>query len=223
MLNPRLEACARYVRPGANVCDVGTDHALLAVYLCEQGIAQNVIASDIGEGPLAAAQRTISAHGLEDSIRTILSDGLEHVPAEEVTDIVIAGMGGETMVHILGDCPWSLTEKRLILQPMTKADVLRSWLYAHGFAICEETCVRDGRFLYAVLYAEYTGECFTPDWVTVRLGKMDLSDPDCRAYAERQYDVLCQSRDGRIRAGMDASPFDEAAEAIASALKGDCT
>ncbi len=222
MLNPRLEACARYVRPGASVCDVGTDHALLAVHLMEQGIAGSVIASDIGEGPLAAAQRTISAHGLENSIRTILSDGLEQVPAEDVTDIVIAGMGGETMVHILGDCPWNLTDKRLILQPMTKADVLRSWLYEHGFAICEETCVRDGRFLYAVMYAAYTGECCTPDWVTVRLGKMNLSEPDCRAYAERQYDVLCQTRDGRRKAGMDPAPYDAAAEAVARALKGEC-
>lgn len=219
MLNPRLEACAGFVQRGGHVCDVGTDHALLAVHLIKEGIASRVIASDIGEGPLAAAQRTISRHGLENFIRTILSDGLEQVPPDDVTDIVIAGMGGETMVHILGDCPWSLADKRLILQPMTKADVLRSWLYEHGFAIREETCVRDGRFLYAVLYAEYMGTCLTPDWVTIRLGKMDLSEPDCRAYAERQYEVLCQTRDGRQKAGMDPAPFDDMADALRKRLE----
>ncbi len=220
MLNSRLQACARFVREQAHVCDVGTDHAQLAVHLIEAGLAGSVIASDIGEGPLAAAQRTIEKHGLTASIRTILSDGLQQVPEAGLTDIVIAGMGGETMVHILETCPFPLEGRRLILQPMSKADILRSWLYEHGFAIVEETCVRDGKFLYAVLCAEYTGTPCTPDWVTVRLGKMNLADPDCRAYAQRQYEVLCQTRDGRQQAGLDPAPYDEVAEAVRLALEG---
>ncbi len=220
MLNPRLEACARLVQHGGNVCDVGTDHALLAVYLMKEGIARRVIASDIGEGPLAAAERTIARNGMTDSIRTILSDGLMNVPEDGLTDIVIAGMGGETMVHILSECPWSLAGKKLILQPMTKADVLRSWLYENGFAIEEETCVQDGRFYYAVMCAAYTGIPTEAGWADIRLGKMDLSDPACRAYAERQYDVLCMSRDGRKKAGMDAAEFEMAAEAVRLALEG---
>ena len=91
MLNSRLLACAGLISPGAHVCDVGTDHAQLAVYLLESGIAADVIASDIGEGPLQAAQRTITAHGLDGRIRTILSDGLQSIPPEGLTHIVIAG------------------------------------------------------------------------------------------------------------------------------------
>lgn len=219
MLNPRLLACAAYVS-GKSVCDVGTDHALLAVHLIEVGIARHVVASDIGEGPLAAAERTIRKFGYSDKIQTVLSDGLVNVSPEGLTDIVIAGMGGETMVHILETCPFSLEAMNLILQPMSKADLLRSWLYAHGFAIMEETCVRDGKFLYAVMKVQHTGIVEHPDWATIRLGRMDLSDENCRAYAERQYDVVCMSRDGRQKAGMDASEFEEAAEAIRLALEG---
>ncbi len=219
MLNSRLQACAGFVREQAHVCDVGTDHAQLAVYLIEEGIASDVIASDIGEGPLAAAQRTIEKHGLSSRIRTILSDGLQNVPGEDLTDIVIAGMGGETMVHILETCPFSLTDIRLILQPMTKADVLRDWLYRHGFAICRETCIREERFLYAVMQVEYTGNCVEPDAVLLRFGKMDLSEPDCLAYAKRQYDMVCQSRDGRLSAGKSPAPFDEMAAQMKQRLE----
>ena len=222
MLNPRLQACAAYVGRGSAVCDVGTDHAQLAVHLIETGISERVIASDIGEGPLAAAQRTIEKHGLSSKIRTILSDGLQNVPPEGLTDVVIAGMGGETMVHILETCPFPLTEIRLILQPMTKADVLRQWLYRNGFAIMQETCVRDDRFLYAVMRAEYTGIRQEPDFALMRIGRMDLREPDCMAYAQRQYEMICKSRDGRISAGQDPAPFDTAAEEVKRRLEEKC-
>ena len=142
-----------------------------------------------------------------------------HVPPDGLTDIVIAGMGGETMVHILETCPFPLTQLRLILQPMTKADVLRQWLCRNGFAIVEETCVRDDRFLYAVMRAEYTGECTEPDFALMRIGKMDLRKPECMAYAQRQYEMLCKSRDGRIAAGQTPAPFDRAAEEVKRRLE----
>ncbi len=219
MLNPRLQACADYVRHGAHICDVGTDHARLPVYLMEQGIVSSAIAADIGEGPLAAAQRTIAAKGMTGSICTILSDGLQRVPKDGLTDIVIAGMGGETMIHILKNCPWSFEGMRLILQPMTKADVLREWLYFNGFTIERETCAREERFLYAVMQVSYTGESRVPDSVTKRIGRMDLHNPDCLAYARRQYETVCMSRDGRIAAGKSPAPFDETAQALEKVLE----
>ena len=219
MLNTRLQACADLISPGAHVCDVGTDHAQLAVYLLEEGIAADVIASDIGKGPLQAAQRTIAAHGLETRIRTILSDGLAQIPPEGLTHIVIAGMGGETIIHILEDCPFPLSGIQLILQPMTKARELRTWLYTAGFGIDAERCVRDDRYLYAVMRAAYTGVCVTPDAVTACLGGMDLQDADCLAYAERVYAQLCKARDGRRSAGQSETPFDAEAEQIRKKLE----
>lgn len=220
MLNARLLACAAYIRPGAHVCDVGTDHAQLPVYLIGQGIAEQVIASDIGEGPLMAAERTIVKHGLTEKIRTILSDGLQQIPPDDLTDVIIAGMGGETMIHILESCPWQMDSVSWILQPMTKANLLREWLYLHGFEIQEECCVRDDRYLYAVMHAVYTGIPQQPDTVTRYIGKINIRIPEGRAYAERQYAQLCKARDGRLRAGQDASPYAEDAEAIGSILEG---
>lgn len=219
MLNERLLACADFVRPGAQVCDVGTDHAQLPVYLVEQGIVARMIASDISEGPLKSAERTIAQHGLYGRIQTILSDGLRHIPPEGLTDVIIAGMGGETIIHILEDCPWKLDAVSLILQPMTKAHLLREWLYLHGFAIRKECCVRDGKFLYTVMLADFSGNAQIPDAVMRYIGKMDLMHPDCLAYAERQYEQLCKARDGRIQAGQNPSPFAEEAELLGKRLE----
>ena len=219
MLNTRLLACAGYIDRGAHVCDVGCDHAQLAVYLLENGIAENVIASDIGEGPLAAAQRTIKSHGLSGKIRTILSDGLENIPPDGLTHIVIAGMGGETMIHILERCPFALTHVTLILQPMTKARELRKWLYTAGFDIDAETAVQDERYLYAVMRAKFTGTVLQPDTVQSCLGAMDLSDENCMAYAERVYVQLCKARDGRRQAGQPDAPFASQAQEIFEKLE----
>jgi tRNA A22 N-methylase len=102
---------------------------------------------------------------------------------------------------------------------MTKADILREWLYLHGFSIAEETCIRDERFLYAVMRAEYTGECIQPDAVTVRIGKMNLANPDCLAYAKRQYETICKSRDGKQHAGQCTVALEEIAQALKKRLE----
>ena len=219
MLNTRLLACADFVRLGAHVCDVGTDHAQLPVYLLETHRAVRAIAADISEGPLQSAERTIVRHGMAEHITTMLSDGLLNVPDDGLTDIIIAGMGGETMIHILESCPFSLADKRLILQPMTKARELRTWLYRNGFSIQEETCARDDRFLYAVMCVVYTGERQEIGAVMQCIGKMNLQQPDCHAYAVRQYEQLCTVRDGRQRAGQDAALFAEAAEELRQKLE----
>ena len=65
-LTSRLRTAADLCRRGVTVCDVGTDHALLACYLAQTG-AKSVIASDVREGPLSAARRTIAEQGVPTS------------------------------------------------------------------------------------------------------------------------------------------------------------
>jgi len=194
MLNQRLLACANFVRQNAHICDVGTDHAQLPVYLIEQGIAETAIAADIVPKPLEAAKRTISAHGLDGMIQTILSDGLEQIPPEGLTDIVIAGMGGETIIHILENCPFPLDGMRLIFQPMTKAETLRGWLYQNGFDIVQESFVKDGKFIYVIMCVRKTDIVLIPTVKECWFGKADLSTPEGYAYIDRQ----CQ----RLRKNM---------------------
>lgn len=157
MLHERLSAVAGAVRAGSRVADIGTDHAYLPVYLVQNGICPTAIAADIRRGPLAAAERTVAAAGFTDRIAVRLGDGLAPIRPDEVDDIVIAGMGGETITAILTAAPWvKAPQYRLILQPMTKAEVLHAYLMQNGFAIEREWLVAEDRRRYIVLVAAFT-------------------------------------------------------------------
>lgn len=153
-LDERLAAAASFVRPDKRICDVGTDHALLPCYLCEQG-AVSVIASDVNPNPLEAARANIEKFGFSDRIRLIQSDGLKNVPPCD--DVIIAGMGGELITEIIAGCPFVTPDTRFILQPMTKAEILRRYLYANGFEIAEEKGAAVSGKAYTVMLAQHTG------------------------------------------------------------------
>lgn len=154
MLDKRLELCAEFVSGTGTVCDVGTDHAYLAVELIKSGKCSKVIASDINEGPLECARKNVEKYGVSDKIELVLSDGLENINLDGISDIVIAGMGGETIAKIIDYYKHNSYDIRYILQPMTKPEILRKWLYDNRFAIISEEAVEDGDKIYTVMCVE---------------------------------------------------------------------
>ncbi len=156
MNNKRLEMCAEFVSGKGIVCDVGTDHAYLAIELIKSGKCSKVIASDINEKPLESARKNVADAGLSDKIELVLSDGLENICSDGISDIVIAGMGGETIVKILENYICSSHGNiRYILQPMTKPEIVRKCLCEYGFQKLSEKAVEDGGKIYTVICADY--------------------------------------------------------------------
>ena len=153
-LDSRLKTAADLCRKGTTVADVGTDHALLACYLAQNG-ARSVIASDVREGPLEAARRTVEQTGVT-NVRVLLSDGLKAI--DHADDVVICGMGGELIADIVEGCGFLTEDTRFILQPMTKSDILRRRLYSAGFEIIEERTAYEGSRGYAVMLVRHTGK-----------------------------------------------------------------
>ena len=149
-LQPRLQAIAGLVPQGGRLADVGTDHAYLPIALLLGEKIPGAIATDIHPGPLERGRRAARAFGVEERISFRLCDGLSAVSAEEVDTVVIAGMGGETIAAILDAVPWS-REKRVLLQPMSRAEFLRPWLAGHGWRVLGETLVRDKGHIYPIL------------------------------------------------------------------------
>lgn len=157
-MNRRLQAIENMILPGIGVIDVGTDHGYLPVSLARHGYPGALFASDIGEGPLSAARRSAEAAGLAERIAFQLCDGLELCDPTSVDTIVIAGMGGDTICGILDRAEWCMHARyRLILQPMTRAEVLRYWLVNNEFVIVEERLVADGGEIYSVFSARFGG------------------------------------------------------------------
>ena len=114
-LNNRLNLCASMVRKGKRIADIGTDHAYLPVWLVRAGFASFALACDIKAEPLSQGELTIKKYHAEDLVKTRLCDGLNAVSPDEVDDIIIAGMGGETIVHILSEADWLKNESSLSL------------------------------------------------------------------------------------------------------------
>ena len=157
-ISSRLLACANFVGRGNRVADIGCDHGYLSIHLLTNGIASSCIASDINEGPLQSAMRNARKFGVQSKIQFFLSDGVRNIP-RDFDDLVCAGMGADTMVHILESAPWLRdTKYRLILQCQSKTPMLRRYLSEKGWRIYEEAVLRDGKFLYTVMEAGWRPE-----------------------------------------------------------------
>ena len=108
-LSTRLLACAAFVNTGDRVADIGCDHGYLSIHLLTSGIAKSCIASDVAEGPLQSAMRNARKFGVQENISFYLSDGVRNIP-RDFDSLVCAGMGGDTMIHILESAPWLRNE-----------------------------------------------------------------------------------------------------------------
>lgn len=163
-LSFRLLALAQMVPPGTRVADIGTDHAFLPCYLLLKKISPFVIGVDVHRGPYTKACATVCAYNLKDSIELRLGNGLAVISPAEVDTVIIAGMGGTTIRDILAKSPEvTTTLKKLILQPMTGAEAVRSWLYQQGWRITEEELIYEDNQYYQVIGAEKNQ---TREWET---------------------------------------------------------
>lgn len=219
-LQPRLQLLADMVPEGCQLADVGTDHGYLPVYLLQRRRIRGAVAADIGAEPLAHARRTAEAYGVT-GIDFRLCDGLRDIAPDEVDTVVIAGMGGETIIAILEGAAWTKDGAHtLLLQPMTKAADLRYWLAVNGYGFTEERLVWDKNYLYPVLRVTGGG---TPQALTERQALTGVAldnDPLYREYLTQQADKLCRTAEGlRRSAKPDAQQRAEAAEALAREIE----
>lgn len=175
-LSNRLMTAVEFARGGV-FADVGTDHGHLPIYLYKKGIIKKAIASDINEMPLDSARRNIVLHKAGAGIETVLSDGLEKIEPFAPDDIAVFGMGGELICRIISEAEWTKNERiRLILQPMTKQDEVRSFLLSEGYSIVDERISFDDGKYYQTICAEYLGriECYTQ--AELILGKHNIKN-----------------------------------------------
>lgn len=149
-ISVRLKECAKFVAPYTRVADIGTDHALLPIYLVQSNIAKHVIASDVREGPLTFAKRNVMREGLS-NIDIVLSDGIKHIN-DDVEVVIVSGMGGKLIADILSDDLKNV--KRLILQPNMASDILRNFLQQIGFQIINEVMIKDNDIIYEIIVAD---------------------------------------------------------------------
>ncbi len=203
-LDIRLKTCADLVR-GDKVSDIGTDHGYIPVYLVGNGIVKSAVASDINEGPAAKALENAKKYCLEDKIKVICTPGLESEAFAGSDAIVIAGMGGELIASIIDASEYPrVVGTRLVLQPMTKAECLRSYLWDNGYRITDDICVKEGKRLYQILAAEYIGENTEYNEAQALVG-FSREDDRYRELVEHNISKLSTHADAKKSSGHDVT------------------
>ena len=220
ILDDRLKAAADFVRQGAYFADIGTDHAYLPVFLLEEGRIRHAYASDVSRGPVAAAEAHIAASGVGDRITLRLADGLHGLPkdAPDVTDIAVCGMGGELILRLIEEAPFvKKSGIRLILQPMSRANVLRRYLAENGFSIEKETLSRAAGRIYTCMCVSYTGTPYEISELEATLGKAHLSAPHTPIFYDYVAAKLRSAEKkllGMKRGGLDTAEEEAFADAL---------
>ena len=152
ILGPRLQTVAAFVPNGANLGDIGTDHAYLPIALYESQRISKAVAIDVHEGPYQSALTAVKARHLEAVIDVRFGDGLMPLESGEVNVLTLAGMGGRTMLDILTARPDVLESVHdLIIQPQGAERAVRLALLGDGWLLKAERLVEEDDRIYVVM------------------------------------------------------------------------
>ena len=143
----RIEAIASLVDNDALVVDIGTDHAYLPIYLYENDITKNIVASDISSNALLFAKNNLEKHNLRGKIKLVVSDGFKNL--DECFDIaIISGVGTETIKKILDN---EVLPNKLILSSHKNVSDLREYMFKIGYKIEKEIIVYENNIYYNII------------------------------------------------------------------------
>jgi len=104
-----------------------------------------------GTGGHSGNSRTGVTDGTGGHSGTCSNGGTGVNDGTDVDTIVIAGVGGETIIGILEEAPWARKGKKLILQPQTKKDELLRYLNEAGIEVLETALAHDRGREYTVI------------------------------------------------------------------------
>lgn len=157
-ISKRLKTIASFISEGAHFADIGSDHAYLACYACLKDDTARAIAGEVSIGPYTSAQQTVQSLGLTNVVEVKFDDGLR-VLNTNVTEVVIAGMGGSLIKSIIEAGEHKLhSVNRLIIQPNNHEHYVRDVFLKYNYSITNEVILEENNHIYEVLVAEKNTE-----------------------------------------------------------------
>ena len=142
MISKRLNVIASLVDSN-KIIDIGCDHALLDIYLTNKGI--NCVAIDNKETVLDKARENIKKNNLLDKIKIICSNGLENYKVLGNENVIIAGMGTNTILNIIQNKEFNKINT-LIIQSNNNLYELRKKICKLGYYIDKEIVIFDKKY-----------------------------------------------------------------------------
>ena len=137
--------------PESVVADIGSDHGKLMIALAQSGKVQKGFAVENKEGPFERLRSNLIRYHVNDKITPLFSDGVKDI-TRDVATIVIAGMGGQTIVKILKDHPEKLISvQTIIIDAHTAVPFARKEICQMGFAIADEKIIKEDGIFYEII------------------------------------------------------------------------
>ena len=178
----RIKALAGLVDKNTKLVDIGTDHALLPIYLYEHNITRNIVGSDISSNALEFAKNNLLKHNLDNKIKLVVSDGFKNLD-EKFDTAVISGMGTDTIKKILdiNDLP-----NKLIISSHKNVHELRIFMQKKGYKIVEEITLKENNIFYDIIKYEKEKEVLSN--YDILVGKSN--NEEYRKYILEKYKLI---------------------------------
>ena len=158
--------------------DVGCDHGYVSELVVKNGIAEQVIITDISKECLKKAEGLLAHYIEKGLVKSLVTDGLKGVD-EDTEEVLIAGMGGEEIIKILSSSTFK--PEILVLQPMKNQDKVREYLINSGYKIEKDYTFFDKKF-YDLIIAVKGKETLSP--LEIKFGKTNLLEKP-KAFIEK--------------------------------------
>ena len=137
--------------PKSVVADIGSDHGKLMIALVQSGIVRKGFAVENKEGPFERLRSNLIRYHVNEKITPLFSDGIKDI-TRDVNTIVIAGMGGQTIVRILKAHPEKMIHvQTIIIDAHTAVPYARKEICQMGFAIADEQIVKEDDIFYEII------------------------------------------------------------------------
>lgn len=150
-LSNRLETILNMVHLDSIVADVGSDHGKLMISLFERGIISHGYAIENKKGPYERLKKALELEGCINNIVPLFSDGITDLPSC-VDTVVIAGMGGKTIIEILKSHVNKLANvKTLIIDGHSCLPLLRDEITKLGYNISDEKIIKEDGIFYEII------------------------------------------------------------------------
>ena len=116
------------------VADIGSDHAFVALKLLDKGFVKTIYNVEINEIPLQNSINNTAAYLKTGKVKNVINDGLKDWKYDKHFDyVVISGMGGNNIIHIIENMDKDIIVDHFILFPNNNADKLRYFLSSKGY------------------------------------------------------------------------------------------
>lgn len=182
-MTERIEILTNYLSVCDVLADVGCDHGYCALYAIEKRLCKRAIVTDISAQCLAKAEELLKYYIRDGRVTALCTDGL-HGLDENVSQIVIAGMGGRKIIQILEE---GFIPEKFVFQPMKNSPELRAYLIGKGCKLTRDDVFYSKGKYYFVVCGEREGgvqPAYSDD--ELFFGRDSLNNDLLKRYAEKE-------------------------------------